>query len=593
MTREPPVAPLLIVTPTDSVATLLARAAQQGVPRVQLLLPDKVTLLRSATEAAQLATGARQLGLDLLLISADALTIAAARQSGLPALAVVNAQVAIDSTPSQEACPRHTHTSTTRGDEQNFLTNLDDLEVTPFDAVEDELTAAQASLEAALNPEVTTVAQEEAAGAAPRRLRPAPVPSRRRHRGLMVALTAIPLLVLLITSATLILLSSRVTITVTAPLRPEMVEPVAALPLPLTTLGSGATTAIAAEVIGEQVVFSVQGEVVEGTLSPSRSARGTITIFNSTPQEVQLPMGTEFIALRGDGQEVAFLSLTDLIIPASTTIDTGAQIITNRGQASVDVEARSPGSGSNVEGNSVLRITPPGGITFNVGMGGLLVQHDSLAGGAEAEVRIVKDSDVAKLLASALEGLDAEARRRLENRANNRGLTLELTTIQPNRTELEQLQGFEQEVDPALGQEATPGFTLTVQANYSALVTAPERPLELQLGSVFTEQLRQAGRIMPGDCRTSAVTDWRWDGTALQLFVKGQIVPDTSSPGCGGELSTELLEQVREAVRGKSRAEAEAALDTMVTSGLIGSYRLPAIVQLPDWDWQLQVSQGS
>ena len=372
-----------------------------------------------------------------------------------------------------------------------------------------------------------------------------------------------------------------------------MVEPVAALPLPLTTLGSGTTTAIAAEVVGEQVAFSVLGEVVEVTRSPSSSARGTIVIFNSTTQEVQLPVGTEFIALRGDGQEVAFLSLTDMIIPASTTTDTGAQIITNRGQASVEVEARSPGSGSNVEGNSVQRITPPGGITFNVGIGGLLVQHGPLAGGNETDVRIVKDSDVAKLLAPALEGLDKEARRRLDDRANNRGLTLELTTIQPNRNELEQLQGFEQKIDPDLGREATPGFTLTVQANYSALVTAPERPLERQLGSAFTEQLRQAGRLVPGDCRTSAVTDWRWDGATLQLFVEGQIVPDTSNPGCGGELSTELLDQVRDVVRGKSRTEAEAALDAMVASGLIGSYRLPAIDYLPGWDWQLQVNRGS
>ena len=187
MTREPPVAPLLIVTPTDSVATLLARAAQQGVPRVQLLLPDQVTLLRSTTEAAQLAAGARQLGLDLLLISADARTLAAARQTGLPTLAVVNAQVTIPSTPTQ-ALP-----SPAVGDEQNFLTNLDDLEVTPFASVEDELTAAQASLKAALNPEVTPVTQEEAVGRAPRRPRPAPVPTRGRRRGLMLALTAIPL----------------------------------------------------------------------------------------------------------------------------------------------------------------------------------------------------------------------------------------------------------------------------------------------------------------------------------------------------------------------------------------------------------------
>ncbi len=586
MTREPPVAPLLIATPTDGVATLLARAAQQGVPRVQLLLPDKVTLLRSTTEALQLASGARALGLDLLLISADPLTLAAARQAGLPTVAVVNAQVTSPSTPTQ------TLTSPAVSAEHNVLNTLDDLEVTPFGAVDDELTAAQASLEAALNPEATPAG---AVGGTPRQRQPSPaaVPARGKRRGLMVALTAIPLLVLLTTIAALLLLRSRVTVTVTTPLRPELVEPVAALPLPLTTLGSSTTTAVAAEVVGEQVAFSVQGEVVEETERPSSSARGTVTIFNSTPQEVRLPVGTEFVALQSGGQEVAFLSLTDMIIPASTTIDTGAQIITNRGQASVEVEARSPGSGSNVGENSVQRITPPGGVTFNVGMGGLLVQHNALDGGEDVKVRIVKDSDVTKLLASALEGLDAEARRRLEDRANNRGLTLELTTIQPNRTELEQLQGFEQVIDPGLGQEATPGFTLTVQANYSALVTAPERPLERQLGSAFIEQLRQAGLLMPGDCRTSAVTDWRWDGAALQLFVEGQIVPDTSTPGCGGELGKELLDQVREAVRGKSRAEAEAALDAMVASGLISSYRLPATDYLPGWDWQVEVSQGS
>ena len=584
MTREPPVAPLLIATPTDGVATLLARAAQQGVPRVQLLLPDKVTLLRSTTEALQLASGARALGLDLLLISADALTLAAARQAGLPTVAVVNAQVTLPSAPAQIVA------SPAVDSEHNVLNTLDDLEVTPFDTVENELTAAQASLEAALNPGATPVGT---VGGTPRRPSPATVPARGRRRRLMVALTAIPLLILLSIIAALLLLSSRVTVTVTAPLHPELVEPVAALPLPLTTLGSNTTTAVAAEVVGEQVAFSVQGEVVEETERPSSSARGTVTIFNSTPQEVQLPRGTEFVALQSGGQEVAFLSLTDMIIPASTTIDTGAQIITNRGQASVEVEARSPGSGSNVGENSVQRITPPGGVTFNVGMGGLLVQHNALDGGEDVKVRIVKDSDVAKLLASALEGLDAEARRRLEDRANNRGLTLELTTIQPNRTELEQLQGFEQVIEPGLGQEATPGFTLTVQANYSALVTAPAQPLERQLGSAFIEQLRQAGRLMPGDCRTSAVTDWRWDGTALQLFVEGQIVPDTSTPGCGGELGKELLDQVREAVRGKSRAEAEAALDAMVASGLIGSYRLPATDYLPGWDWQVEVSQGS
>jgi hypothetical protein len=325
-------------------------------------------------------------------------------------------------------------------------------------------------------------------------------------------------------------------------------------------------------------------------MTPSGSAGGVITIFNSTQQAVLLPAGTEFIAIRADGQEVPFLSLEDVLVPAATTSDTGAQVITSRGQASVSVQARSAGSGSNVDGGSVRRITPPGGAPFSVGTGGFLVQHGPLTGGSEEEVRIVKDSDAEALLAPALEGLDNEARRRLDELARARGLSLEPSTITPRRADLEQLRGFETLVQPAIGQSLDPTFprfSLIVRAQYGALATAPDRPIESQLGPALTEQLRQAGRLVPGDCRAPAVTGWRWDGESLLL--DGLIAPDTVSPGCTGGLDAAVLEQVRAAVRGKSRAEAAAALDAMVAAGLIGGYTLPEGERMPGWDWQIQV----
>ena len=69
----------------------------------------------------------------------------------------------------------------------------------------------------------------------------------------------------------------------------------------------------------------------------------------------------------------------------------------------------------------------------------------------------------------------------------------------------------------------------------------------------------------------------------------GQVAPDTTSPGCGGGLDDDAIAQVREAVRGRSRAEAEAALQALVAQGVIGSYALPDTERLPSYDWQLTI----
>ncbi|NTU80868.1 MAG: hypothetical protein HGA45_16060, partial [Chloroflexales bacterium] len=403
-------------------------------------------------------------------------------------------------------------------------------------------------------------------------------------------LIALALLALLLIGGAL-LWGSRVAVVVTPPVRPDTVEPISSLPVPITAPGSAVTTAVEAKTIRSEVAFSSEGQVTQTTLTPSGSAGGTLTIFNSTQQAITLPAGTEFIAVKADGQEVPFVSTADVLVPGATTSDTGAQVITSRGQASIPVAARSPGSASNVEANTVRRVAPLGGAPFNVDTGGFIVQHAPLTGGSEEEVRIVKDSDAQALLAPALEGLDAEARRQLDALARADGLALDLTTIVPRRADLEQLEGFEYTVQPPVGQTldpANPRFTLTVQASYSGLGIAPDQPLAEQLGPVLTEQLLQAGRIVAGDCRAPAVTNWRWDGESL--LVDGQIAPDTKSPGCTGGLDEATLAQVRDAVRGKTRAEAQAALDALVAQGLIGTYTLPDVQRLPEWDWQIQVS---
>ena len=416
--------------------------------------------------------------------------------------------------------------------------------------------------------------------------RSAPVAAAPVRRMWLIGALALALLMLVVG---VLAWDSRVTVAVTPPVRLELVEQLTALPVPIIAPGSVTTTAVQAERLSADVSFMSEGQVTEGTRIPSGSAGGTVTIFNSTQQTIVLPAGTEFIAVQ-EGKDVPFVSTADVQVPGATTSDTGAQVITSRGQASLTVLARSPGSASNVAANTIKRVAPSGGVPFNVNTGGFIVQHAALTGGSEEEARIVKDDNVQALMLPALEGLDAEARRQLDAQARAHGLSLDLNTIMPRRTDLEHLQGFETNVQPMAGQAvdpANPRFTLTVRAPYSALAVPPDKPLDRQLGPVLAEQLMQAGRIVAGDCRAPSVTNWRWDRESL--LVDGRIAPDVLSLGCTGGLDAALLNRVREVVRGKTRDEARAALDALVAQGLIGTYSLPNVQHLPLWDWQIEV----
>lgn len=421
----------------------------------------------------------------------------------------------------------------------------------------------------------------------------AAAPARRAtgRTGLLLILIVGLLVVLAVIVGVLFFLPGSYVVSLSLPVPADEIETITQLPVPVISPESATgSTAVQAEAIRSDVAFSVDGEITESTRSPSSSAGGMITILSLNPQPILLPAGTEFAAVKADGQEVPFISNSDVLVPAATTSDQGAQIVTTRGQASVAVTARSPGSGSNVDANSIRRMTPPGSPTVSVESGPITIRHDALTGGSEEEVWIVKESDVQRLLGQALAGLDNEARRQIEGLAKARGLVVELTTIHPPRADLERLQGFDQNVTPAIGSPVDPnnrGFTLTVQATYSSLATPEGKSLESQLGGALTEQLRQAGKLTPGDCRAPSITGWSWDETTL--FVSGQIGPNTRDPACSSGLSTALSDQVREAIRGKTRAEAEAALNNLVEEGVIGSFTLPAGDRVPGWDWQIRV----
>ncbi|NTW00248.1 MAG: hypothetical protein HGA19_02965 [Oscillochloris sp.] len=415
-------------------------------------------------------------------------------------------------------------------------------------------------------------------------------PAPRRQNWLIPALVAL-ILVVIVALFAFLLLGNGTTLIVTAPVRPDTVEPISAMSIPIAAPGSGSSgTAVEALQITTDVAVTLTGQITEATMAPSGTARGTITILSLSPQSITLPAGSEFIAVKSDGQEVPFVSSVEVVVPPATTSDQGAQIVTTRGTASLEVVARSAGSASNVAANSVRRIVVPGGQTFNVDNGALILQHNAISGGNEEEVRIVKDSDAQALLAQGLTQLNTQALQQLQGLAQARGLQLEEKMIVPRPADLQQRQGFDYTVSPAVGEAVdpqNPTFTLLLQTRYNALSTLANASLESQLGAALTEQLRQAGLLQPGDCKAPSITNWRWDGE--RLTVDGQIAPNTQDAACGPSLSDSTIQQVRDAVRGKSRTEAEAALQVLQQQGLIGTYVLPDVDQLPGWDIQLRI----
>lgn len=436
--------------------------------------------------------------------------------------------------------------------------------------------------------------------AAPRReSRPEPVapPARRaatpiprattRSQPWLVGALLIGLIVLVVLTGIFIVVTQSVTIVVRLPVRET--TPVVGLAIPITPVSTASTNTVSAEPLETTVAISTRGEVTEGVLTPVSSASGTITLFNQNTQPITIPAGSEFVAFGPDNQPIPFISKADVTVPGAVTTRSGNQIITTFGEAAVQIEARSPGSASNIPANTIRELRIAGGPTINLVSGLLTVSHDAIGGGTDEEVRVIKESDVRRYLAQALTDLDQEARRQLDGLALARNLRLEPTTVSPSRAELEQLAGFELIVDPPIGTSLSrdnPFFTLTVQSRYSGLaISGDSAAFQRQLADAFNSQLIQNGQLRPGDCRAAFVQSWRWDGATLRI--DGSIGPD---PACGNELDPAIRAAIQNAVLGRTRAEAEAALQELVVAGRLAGFELPDNVdRFPGWSWQLRI----
>lgn len=198
---------------------------------------------------------------------------------------------------------------------------------------------------------------------------------------------------------------------------------------------------------------------------------------------------------------------------------------------------------------------------------------------------VVQESDVQMLLSPALSGLNNRAREVLTAHAEQRGLVLEVTTVIPHPETLSAGQGYVLTVSPSVEQPVdndTLTFSVNVEGSFSALATPPGQPLDEQLATALLHHLEHHNRLPPG--MQVSVTNWRWDGTILS--VDGVL----SSTDGVQTLNAQTQAAIRDAIRGKSFAEAVTALEQMKQQGIIGGYTLPPDREhLPDVDFLLEL----
>lgn len=460
--------------------------------------------------------------------------------------------------------------------------------------------------------ELTAEERRRASGVRETSRRPAPAPTRpmvdrdefdaeqqqftqRRPRWIIPLAVAL-LLILLVIVVVLVLgnsasgatnalpfLNGPVTVTLQLPdpaSREQAFEPQT---IPLAPVdGPPTDTAVRATVITADSTFTVNGQVLRETQAPASTASGVVTIYSQNTQPIELPQGTEFIAVNSQGQEVRFVSDAAVTLPPATTARQGAQIITTLGQAQVAITARAPGSAANVDANTIRQLMFPGQTPIPVNSGPILLEHGPITGGTEQTIRVVTDEEVQRVLGEALAGLNNQAIQNLTTASGAQNLTLERTTISPSSTELSQGQRFEYTVTPPVGQPvdlANPVFTLAVQGRFSALATPPTAPLTNQLQSAVANQLASAGNRLFD--MAPAITNWRWDGE--RLIVEGILRPRDTN------LSPQTQASIKDAIKGKSQAEAQAALEQFVQQGVISNYTLPDQDTLPGWDFLINL----
>jgi hypothetical protein len=414
---------------------------------------------------------------------------------------------------------------------------------------------------------------------------------RPRRRSLLGAL--LPLLFLLAVGAVAAFwfFSARTTITVTPPSNEAVERSFTKEVIPLATQNGNTNqsgAAIQAEQVSATADATVQGQASQQQV-PVGVARGTVTIINRLGQPVNLPEGTEFVGTNESNQQVRFLIDAPATVPQAVTTNSLTGSSTTFGQIDVAISARSPGSASNLPANSINQMVLPGQAPIQSGGNLTIVQPNPITGGTEETRYVVTQEDVQGVLSAALT--------RLYNESSISALTANITrpryvvdpsTIMPDAQALAQPDAYRiTSVQPNVGQPIegdNPTFSVTVQADFTALAVPSDRSIAQQLQDVAPRVFSE--RCPPGTSYAGATIGsgndqgWQWDGTTLTVNGTFSCTP----------VSQEIRARVLEAVRGKSYAAAVDSLEQLKAERVIGNYDLPSNkTQLPDYNFLFDI----
>jgi hypothetical protein len=409
-------------------------------------------------------------------------------------------------------------------------------------------------------------------------------PRRSRSRAL------IPLLLALVAVLALALwfLSSRTTIAIAPPASAASEHPFANEVIPLAQPGESTSAAVQAAPVSAAAEATVTGEVKNETLSPSGTAKGEVTIINTIANPVPIPRGSEFIGKNSAGQEVRFSLDSDVTVPGATSTSSLTGSSTTYGQIAVAVTARSPGSASNVDVNSITQLLIPGQQPIVSQNSNFIFQNAPIGGGSEEPQRIVTEADVQAVLGQALTALYGNGLQALRGQIDETRVAIDETTIAPSAEALGDPKNYDPPVvEPPVGQAVDPNnpvFKVTVRASFNALATPAGSSVADQLQTVVPQYFfqRPDRPCKASERQGTRVDGSRWDGE--KLTIDGAI----SCTPIGG-LPAETIVKVKDAVRGQSRDAAVTGLETLKQQGLIGDYQLPDKAQFPRFDWLITV----
>lgn len=628
-----PASAVVPVVPADTLDGIVERVRAARASSVQLLVPEGVPALQGRRSFTALRLILQRDGISVLVISPNADVLAAARAGGLETMEVGDASPPRPTTPAPVApapdrptiderdaaflraldnVPSRDRYAELSEADAAFADSLDDLSdtiatVSPTQATSPVSNADTSRRVSAADVQLSQEERRRAAvyetgrESASRRIAVPRKTVRSTQRSAVARragdrTTIVGVIVAILIVALLIVFgwyqANRVSINVAPPVVQSRSKPFREEVIPITTADPGPNpSSIQAAVVQAEASFTVQGQVTSETLAPVGRATGQVRLINTIDQPFTLPEGTELLGRNANGAEVRFAIEGPVTIPPAVTTTSDRGRSTTFGEITVNVVARSPGSASNVEANALTQVLIPGMQPITSDRGNLLIRHEAIGGGSEQMQRIVNEADVQRVLGEALTGLYNAGMEQLARQIDQDVLAIDPTTITPNSIELAQPEAYDPPlIEPPIGQPldpANPVFRLTVSTRFSALAVPRERPVNRQLEPVVPQHFLQRGALCNSNERVGFdVAGWRWDGS--RFMINGAVTCTEY-----GTITADTLNQIRQALVGLSRSDAEATLQQFVQQGLIGDYSLPATQTLPTFDFLIDVQPVS